>query len=145
MSNNILKNLFFSYIIAYGVFSLQTQINSNFFSEYLEKNLISLLIALLAINITTLGIILTKIKDLLNSRNLDGSYFKNTKKQMLLSIQEQIAIIVISTGLLILKHSTLVNNEIIKDFINVSLFACFSYAIFILYDTAKAVLDIIDF
>lgn len=146
MSSNILKYTLLSLTIGYVTISIENKIESNFFEVFLGGNLISLLVALLAINITTLGIILTKIRDILDKNNLDGSYFKKTKQQMLIFIKEQLSLILFSAILLIVKKSILIKDfTIIEQIINIFLTACFIYAIFILYDAAKSIFNLLDF
>ncbi len=146
MNSNILKHILLSLMIGYVTISIENKIKSNFFEAFLGGNLISLLVALLAINITTLGIILTKIRDILDKNNLDGNYFKKTRQQMLISIKEQLGLILFSAILLIVKKSILIRDlTTIEQIIDIFLTACFIYAIFILYDTAKSIFNLLDF
>lgn len=120
-------------------------IASSFLIDFFKQNLITILIALLAINATTLGIVLTKIRDLIDN-NGGSVFFRNTRCHMLLSIKEQIGLITIATLLLIVKSGSIFEN--VPNFcllINSMLTATFVYALIILYDTAKSVLIIIDY
>jgi hypothetical protein len=114
--------------------------------DFLDKNLITILIALLAINLTTLSIVLTKIRELIDKNNLPSGVFENTQKEILFSIKEQIALIFLSLLFFIFLKS-----EFGKQYISIQLAtevlitSCFIYGIMILYDTAKSIFIIIDF
>ncbi|CAK3808991.1 hypothetical protein VCRA217O17_230063 [Vibrio crassostreae] len=75
-----------------------------------------------------------------------ASCFLRTKEQMLLSIKEQIALIVAAVVLFSLKgsvHVTAIENaELLLNVVSIGVFA---YSLLVLYDTAKSVLIIIDF
>jgi hypothetical protein len=123
----------------------QSSLQTNYLNVFLSENLITILIALLAINSTTLGIVLTKIRDLVEKHG-NAHCFNTTKQQMILSIREQVALIVFAIIFLTIVSSPLINlygNLMI--FFDSTVIALFTYAIFVLYDTAKGVLIIIDF
>ncbi|HIF5657328.1 hypothetical protein [Vibrio parahaemolyticus] len=72
--------------------------------------------------------------------------FKRTRDQMLLSVKEQIALIVISVVLFSIKGSEHVKAiENAELLLNVLTIGAFTYSLLVLYDTAKSVLIIIDF
>lgn len=124
---------------------IQGWLDSYYFNEFLRNNLINLLIALLAINTTTMGIVLTKIRDLIDKSG-HSELFKNTRTQMLLSIKEQISLVVLGIVLLTISNSykvVLISN--FELFINSLISAVFVYSMMVLYDTANAVLIIIDY
>ncbi|WP_276897569.1 hypothetical protein [Helicobacter japonicus] len=102
---------------------------------------------MLAINSATLGIILTKIREIID-RFPDKSDFSRSKKQMLLSIKEQIVLIMFSSIALILLGSCIINklrNDIVNLSFDALLIACFAYAVLILFDVAKSVFVLLDF
>lgn len=143
--SSIIKNILLSIGIGFIVYQLQKIMQSTYVVDFLKTNLVTLLVALVAINSATLGIVLTKIRDLLDRRGNNGDFI-NTKKQMIISIREQITIIPISLLLLLLKDSKILgNNQNFISFIEVILIACFFYALVILYDTAKSVFVILDY
>lgn len=124
---------------------LQGALNTDYLNSYLSQNLITILIALLAINSATLGIVLTKIRDLVE-RHGNAQCFNSTKEHMILSIKEQIALIIFAiTFLTIVSSEVVASYENLKMLFDAIVVAIFSYALFILYDTAKGVLIIIDF
>ena len=78
-------------------------LESEYLHKFLEENLITILVALLAVNAATMGIVLTKIRDLIDQNNAGSKYFLGVKMQMLLAVKEQIGLIVLGTGLLAVK------------------------------------------
>lgn len=124
---------------------LQDFLASSYFTEFLQVNLVSILIALLAVNSATMGIILTKIRELIEKHG-HGDVFKQTRAQFLLSVKEQIWLIGGAIFLLTLSQS-----KYTKDLPNASLFfgsaisGIFFYSMNVLYDIAKGVLIIVDF
>ena len=124
---------------------LQSSLTTNYLNYFLSENLITILIALLAINSATLGIVLTKIRDLVEKHG-NAQCFNTTKQQMILSIKEQIALIIFAVTFLTIVSSPLVAPySNLKMLFDATVVAVFSYALFVLYDTAKGVLIIIDF
>ncbi|WP_323943005.1 hypothetical protein [Aeromonas hydrophila] len=143
----VVKTTFFSLGIGFITEIINVWLNSSFLHKFLEANLVTILIALLAINAATMGIVLTKVMDIVEKNNGFGiSCFSKTKTQMLISIKEQIVIIVLAIALLILKNSPIVLNiENSELLLNSSITACFIYSLSILYDTAKGILVIINY
>ncbi|HDX8376963.1 hypothetical protein [Aeromonas enteropelogenes] len=143
----VVKTTFFSLGIGFITEVINVWLNSSFLHKFLEANLVTILIALLAINAATMGIVLTKVMDIVEKNNGFGiSCFSKTKTQMLISIKEQIVIIVLAIALLILKNSPIVLNiENSELLLNSSITACFIYSLSILYDTAKGILVIINY
>ena len=143
----VVKTTFFSLGIGFITEVINVWLNSSFLHKFLEANLVTILIALLAINAATMGIVLTKVMDIVEKNNGVGiSCFSKTKTQMLISIKEQIVIIVLAIALLILKNSPIVLNiENSELLLNSSITACFIYSLSILYDTAKGILVIINY
>jgi hypothetical protein len=118
---------------------------SQYFSEFLRANLINILIALLAVNSATMGIVLTKIRELIEKHG-HGDAFQKTREHFLLSVKEQVVLICAAIALLTISQS-----KYIKDIPNIDMFfgstiaAVFVYAMTILYDIAKGVLIVIDY
>lgn len=118
-------------------------IESNFLIKFLEENLIILMTALMAINATTLGVILTKIKPLAEEKNIR---FHETIKEMKRSVIEQVVLIALVVIVQILKNGKRINFSIHSDFVFSSvLTSIFCYSIYILYDTANAIFIISEF
>ena len=145
MITQILKTSLMSLAVGFLLEITSNWLESGYLSLFFKNNLITLLVALLAINATTMGIVLTKIRDLIEKHG-GAEFFANSRKQMILSVKEQIGLIVVATILLTIKSSPL-----IKDIANLPLLlnsliaGIFVYSLVVLYDTAKGVLIIIDF
>ncbi|RUR46456.1 hypothetical protein [Vreelandella populi] len=135
-----------SCLYAFSLQSVLYYLGSNFLEGFFKSNLIIILIALLAINAATLGLVLTKIRELIDNRGGGSSFFISTKENMLLSIKEQIVLIVLSVLFLSLRYSEIVQSykEAIY-LIDVFILTVFFYALYILYDTAKSIILIIDY
>lgn len=145
MIRQILSTAFLTLGVGFVCQLAQNWLGSQYFNAFLEGNLINLLVAILAVNSATMGIVLTKIRDLVDSHG-HGEMFTATRKQMLLSVKEQIGLIALSVVLLTVAHSKYVigipNLEIL---LNSSIAGIFVWGMLILYDTAKSVLIIIDY
>lgn len=145
MIQHVVKTAFISLGIGYLAELVNSFLGSLFLHEFLKSNLVTILIALLAINATTMGIVLTKVREMVD-KNGGGSCFQNTRSHMLLSIKEQIWLIVTSIIVLSVKDSEIVRSiDQLAFFMQVLLIGIFVYSLLVLYDTAKSVLIIIDF
>ena len=109
---------------------------------YLQENIISLLLILLAINTTTLGLIASKIQDIVVK--IPEIDFSDTIKEMKKSLLEQIILIIVSAFCLLLMDSVKITFEHKSEIGNVMLISIFIYAINILWDTGKSVFIIIE-
>ena len=93
-----MKNIVFHILVSVGaaflLAQLQEIVGSRYLTDFLMKNLITIILTLMAINAATVGIVLGKIRDL--SDISDGDFFQKSKKQMRISITEQITLVIIS-------------------------------------------------
>lgn len=119
-----------------------TRLRSNFLNVFLDGNLVTLLLALLAINTTTMSVIMTKLRDIAGGNH---GNFGRTINAMKESIVEQVALIVCSILVLIFKTSALLQSPTADFVANAALIAIFIYAIQILYDTANGVFVILHY
>lgn len=123
----------------------QEWLGTDYFGTFLKNNMINLLVALLAVNSATMGIVLTKIRDLVEKHG-HGDKFRQTRAQCLLSVKEQIVLIAASIILLTVQDSSYFQHiGHVPLLLKASLTAIFIYAMLILYDTAKSVLIIVDY
>ncbi len=137
-----LKNISFIIVISTIVVIFCNYLQTDFLFKYLTNNLISLLLTLLAINTATLGLIASKMQDILV--NKPQFNFSNTIKEMKLSLLEQIILITITIITLVLQDSKVVifNH---KDLVsNIILIGVLIYSINILWDTGKSVFVVIE-
>lgn len=143
--NGCIKTAFISLGAGFFLSSLQDLLATTFLSDFLRSNLISLLIALLAINSATLGVVLTKIRELVDKHG-GIENFRKTRDEMILSIREQISLIAIGTLLLMIdKSAFILKTPQLNSVLKVSLSAIFIYSVIVLYDTAKCIFCILDF
>lgn len=140
--NNYIKNISFKLILAIIVVFICDTLESTNLYTYLNNNLISLLLTLLAINTATSGLIASKIQDIVTVEpKID---FKSTISEMKLSLLEQIVLIFFSILALVVNDSKVLYFEH-KDFIlHVISVGVLIYSIEILWDTGKSVFIIIE-
>lgn len=144
MVGNILKTIFLSLGIACFVQFILTSIDSDSVNNFLLSNLTNLQVALLAINATTLGIVLTKIRELIEQTG-NKAVFESTKNEMLVSIKEQLALIIFSLIVIAFSAAKTPIFHLSPDIYKTLLLSSFIYSLFILYDTAKSVFVILDY
>ena len=136
------KNISFFIVISIIISLIGKGLESDFLFTYLQQNIIGLLLTLLAINTATLGLIASKIQDIVvKYPKMD---FSITIKEMKKSLLEQIILIVVSVITLLLMDSAKITYEF-KDIIgNTILTTVLIYAVNILWDTGKGVFVIIE-
>ncbi len=119
-------------------------LNSTFLEIYLRSNLITLLIALLAINTTTSSVIMTKLKEIVDATN---GNFESTIKELKLSMFEQIISIILAVLLLMLSGSNAILDihVSIAFILNGLVASVFIAGLHLLYDTAKSIFVILKF
>lgn len=145
MIKQVLTTSFISLGIGFLAELLNVWLDSKFLYGFFESNLVTILVALLAVNATTMGIVLTKMRDLID-KNGNAEAFKKTRINMLLSIKEQIGLIILATIVLSVKSAPVFHLiENMPLLFNSIVTGIFVYALLVLYDTAKGVLVIIDF
>ena len=117
---------------------MSSTLKSDFVDEFLESDLVSILLALLAINITTISVIMAKMQEMAGKGKLD---YSNVIQEMRVSVAEQIGLVLIASILLILKKSTTIANVWPngESVFTVGLIAVFAYAIRILYSTGEGI------
>lgn len=120
------------------------QVQSEFIFSFLKSNITNLQVALLAVNTATLGIVLTKIREIIDKTGQRAA-FDSTRNEMLLSIKEQVSLIAISLVILTLEAAKSLPVTVPAEVFQAALLASFIYSIFILYDTAKSVFVILDY
>lgn len=118
---------------------LEYIIGADFTRGFFQNNLISILATLLAINVAVLSVVLSRMKEL--DPTMDN--FKNSKQEIWKSITEQVALIAAALIVSILSSKTTytIYPELIRHAISVLFITIFSYAIYILRDTARALIN----
>ncbi len=143
MITSIAKTFLVSVGIACLVSFAMAGIGSNYIFEFLRQNIINIQIGLLAINTATLGVVLTKLRDLVD-KGIPLSKFSSARREMLLSIKEQMALIISALGILSLSDATAIPFQIPEELLRILLVTCFVYSLTILYDTAKSVFVVLN-
>lgn len=116
-------------------------LESSFLLNFLNSNLIIILLTLLAINTATTGLLSIKMAELETKFNdLD---FKNVYNEMKFSLKEQIVLIIISLLVLIVNDSKLFAFQFKSFIIGTFLTSIFVYALDILRDTGVSVFDLL--
>jgi len=140
MFNNWHIVLLISIVVQYLIGVIQ----SNSLFVFFNDNLVLLLVALSAINNTTLGVIMSKLKEISKEYFTD---FSEVIRQMKISIKEQLILILVGTSIQILCGSSLLffKNDTFLYISQVLLIFIFLYSLYILYDTANMIFDILNF
>lgn len=138
MIASILKSSLISVGIACLATFLLQSIGSYYLFDFLKQNVINIQIGLLAINTATLGVVLTKLRDLVD-KGIPLAKFSGARSEMLLSIKEQMALIIVALIILSIESATSIPAHIPVELIRILLLSCFVYSLMILYDTAKSV------
>jgi hypothetical protein len=144
MNTDVLKTTFISLGIASLTQLLLYKIQTDFVFLFLKSNITNLQVTLLAVNTATLGIVLTKIREIIDETGQRAA-FDSARSEMLLSIKEQIALITASLTILAIESAKNSPVAVPSEIFQAALIASFIYSIFILYDTAKSVFVILDF
>lgn len=144
MITGIFKSILISLGIACIFQFFLYHIQSDVIHTFLKSNITNIQIALLALNTATLGIVLTKIRELIDKTG-EREAFNTTRNEMLLSIKEQVALIIISLIIIAIESAKNLTFEISPEVFHTLLIASFTYSIIILYDTAKSVFVILDY
>jgi len=141
--SSVAKSLLISLGIGYVAHVLLQAIGSSYVAEFLKANIVNIQIGLLAINAATLGIVLTKLRDLVD-KGVDPHVFAAARAQMLLSIKEQVGLIIAALVILSVSQATSIPFRFPSGLLDVLLVTCFAYSLLILYDTAKSVFVVLE-
>lgn len=141
-----LKDISLFLLIAFFANIISYLIGTDFILEYLKLNLITVQLGLLAINTATCGLVVSKLQEIKEKhREVDISPIT---KQLLLSLKEQIVLIVIGVLLMLLLSSKLINHIIYSSYIRFGLetvlVAVFVNSVQVLWDTGKSVFVLTD-
>jgi hypothetical protein len=113
---------------------------------YLKSNLTTVQLGLLAINTATCGLVVSKLQEIKEKHV--GINIQPITKQLLLSLKEQIVLIIIGVMLMLLIDSNLFNQlsycEYIKFGLETLLITVFVNSVQVLWDTGKSVFVLTD-
>ena len=142
---NKIKDIIFYIVIGTGLYYLNYNLKSNFLPHFLQEQLIPLLGTLLAINIANSTLLLSKLEDILSKQEIqpNSTIFSKTKQEVRNNLKEQIILICIALLALIVWESPL--HSQLENIAGVICTVILTYALAILWDTAKAVFIILNF
>lgn len=122
-------------------------IETDFLMVYLKSNLTTVQLGLLAINTATCGLVVSKLQEI-KEKHVEINV-KPITNQLLLSLKEQIILIIVGIISMILIASNVFNScdycEYIKFGLETLLIAVFINSVQVLWDTGKSVFVLIDF
>lgn len=144
MNIGVIRTTFISLGAACIVQFFLHQIQSDFIFNFLKSNITNLQVALLALNTATLGIVLTKIREIIDKTG-QRAEFQSTRNEMLLSIKEQIALVATSLIIIAFESAKNISIAVPSEVFQTTLIASFIYSIIVLYDIAKSVFVILDY
>lgn len=123
----------------------QIEIGSNYLNEYLISNLVTILVALFAINSATLGVVLTRLSQILDENGFAN--FDSTRREMKISLFEQIVLILIGVLVVIIYNSTFARDFSANSmmFLNSCLCGVFVYSIMVTFDVANSIFSILNY
>jgi len=141
----LIKHILITLLISIILYEFQKFTKSDYILQFLSNNLITIIVALLAINTTTLGIVFSKINDIpINTTEAEDS-LKNASGQMKNSIYEQLILVLLSIILFTLFNAQFINcTTYLKIGIDIFCIAIFVYDLILLYDTSKSIFIIFD-
>jgi len=133
-----IKNGALFLVISAIVQTVSAWLQSNFIETFLKENLITLLLALMAINTTTVSVIMTKLREISDDNGID---FSQTIKAMRESITEQVVLLIVAVLVLIVQSSAMLASvwSGINTATTIVLITTFLYAVQVLYDTAQGI------
>lgn len=142
--SELVKNICVYLVVGLLLHGLSVWLRSDFLGDFLTENLIILLFALLAINTTTISVIMTKLRDITGKSRVG---FGRTTKAMKNSILEQLVLIVVAAVALVVKESDVISAWWGSSgfVLNVILVAVFVWAVHVLYDTANGIFVILEY
>jgi hypothetical protein len=140
----VVSNISFSGLGGLFLIWSSNYLGSSFLINFLRANLLLLLPALMAINVTTAGVVMAKLREL-GDKYRAG--FDETMKQMKLSFYEQVVLMFIAMVLLVLDGAEKVNinQHHMRAILESLISGCFIYSLIILFDTAKSIFIILRF
>lgn len=118
-------------------------LDSSFLEGFLSSGLITLLVALLAINTTTVGLVASKVKDLADKHGYD---FEISIRAMRHSVTEQIVLLIVATVVSVIKDSTVIGGMLpYHDAIWTTVLAAIAIgAVQVLADTASGIFVVLN-
>ena len=143
-----MKTIFRQVCVALVLAALTTAasrvMQSDYLGKFLDENLVILLLALTAINGSTVGLVVGKMSDIMSREA--GMTFDNARRSLKLANVEQLVLVVVALCLEILKHSKVANGLISHQglIVETLLMACLIQSIQIVFDMLHSVFILVD-
>ena len=136
------------FVVGLGLCSMSYLLQSSFLLDFLRNNLISLIATLLAINIANSTLLLSKLENIVSQAdnpNISSSFTKTTK-EIYINLRDQVLLILGAIFFLSLENSKyIIGYPCALFWVRSCIVAVLAYAIDILWDTAKAVIIILNY
>jgi len=144
----MISMIVFSLLVGVFFIACESWLHVDVIIPYLSQNLLTMIVAVIAINVPSISVVLTKLRDIVDDqKNINQKQaFAKTKKALLFSIQEQLFLVLFVTLLIMFSAAKGIGlpNRCF-DVVHVLLVSCFVYELWILYDTAKSIFLILDY
>ena len=141
------RNFVVACVVGFAANWTSEQVGSDFLREYLKGNLLTILVALTAINATTASIVLTQLREMLDRHKDSSQGFDRTIAELRLSFVEQMLLIVLA----VIGETAAASSKIAAIFpqgpwLGQTLaMGTFVYALYITFDTARAIFVLLQF
>lgn len=142
---DIAKNISVFLVLSALIVGACILLESDYLVTYLKENLITILIALLAINTTTGSVVMTKLQEIALQKGIDFSF---TIQELKFSVVEQVVYIIASLLILICMDSDAfikLYPPVIETALEISLISVFLASLHNLYDTANSIFIILEY
>lgn len=137
------KNLIVCLVAAGGVYWVSNQLGSTFIIDWLNDNILTVLLALIAVNIASIGVTASRLYDL---KGKHGGNLARTAASLRRSILEQIGALGFALIAGTAKTSSLLQQQwqYTNDAANIMLIGVFVWSIWVLYDTTNSILILLE-
>ncbi len=133
------RNLVISVGLAVLISVVSSVLGSSFVVDLLSANLFMLIVALLAINVASIGVVASRLYDLKEKHDVS---FKRTANSMRNSLWEQIGLlsVLVLAGVIGTSSSVLQRWPFVSAVTDIVVIAVFIWSIAVLYDTTNSML-----
>jgi hypothetical protein len=144
---SFLRNMIFCGVLGFLVNWGCDQVASTFLRDFLRANLVVVLVALTAINATTMGVVLTQLREMLDRRGDPVSKFEKTTGELRLAFLEQMGLVAFAIAgetAATSAHFLILASQ--AEWLGQALATgTFIYALYITYDTANSIFVLLGF
>lgn len=133
------RNLVISVGLAILILAVSSALGSSFVVDLLNANLFMLIVALLAINVASIGVVASRLYDLKEKYDVS---FRRTANSMRNSLWEQVGLlaVLVLAGVIGTSPSVLQRWPLVSAVADVAVIAIFIWSIVVLYDTTNSIL-----